>query len=156
MSYLKLAKVLGPIILIGLVALAFHMVWTDRDKWKDVATRSAEKAKEVGQFKQVLPEDAPSAIEKIGTQKLDLLRKLNDTKEALNDQTFRVLELGQQTQRLRSEADRQRALVQQLTVQRDAWIAKAKAASTRTQRLSAEEEVRQCEEAMDALYQAGF
>ena len=40
--------------------------------------------------------------------------------------------------------------------QRDAWIARARAAETRTERLSAEEELRECEAVLDRLYSQGF
>jgi hypothetical protein len=43
-----------------------------------------------------------------------------------------------------------------LRAQRDGWIAKARTAATRTQRLSDQKEAHDCEESANALYQAGF
>lgn len=78
------------------------------------------------------------------------------SREAVVDQTQRVVALGEETKRLRALSDRERAMVAQLKAQRAGWISRAQQAATRTERKAAEAEAAECSAAMDALYKAGF
>lgn len=73
---------------------------------------------------------------------------------ATQSETIRAYEA--ETNRLRAISERNAELAAAAIRDRDMWIARAEQASTRTERLSAEEELRQCEEVLNALYEADF
>lgn len=54
------------------------------------------------------------------------------------------------------EAEANRKMAETAARLRDVWIKRAREAATRTERLSAEEELKQCEAVLDALYSRGF
>lgn len=156
MGYLTLAKILGPVLLIGLVLGWGVRVNHLRASWQEKTTTLVAVTAEVAGVPKLKVKDAPGAIRQIGHDRDIYLAALTKTKAALNSQTQLVVEMGEETAKLRAESARQAELVRKLAAQRDGWIRKAEAASTRTERKSFEEEARDCESAMDALYQAGF
>lgn len=87
----------------------------------------------------------------------DKARAERDTARQLVDiQSASIEELQRQSEEAAREAAAQRKLIAEARKQRDAWIARARAAETRTQRLSAEQEVAECEAVLDKLYSSGF
>lgn len=74
------------------------------------------------------------------------LQRQSDAVRAWKDEADRLAQLGVEN----------RKLVQAAIAQRDEWIRRARAAETRTERLSAEAELRETEEVLDALYASGF
>lgn len=64
--------------------------------------------------------------------------------------------LEQQTAEAAARAKANRDLAENTARQRDFWIKQAKASSTRTERLSAEDEVKECETVLDTLYSSGL
>jgi hypothetical protein len=153
-----LLKIGGPFVLLLAVLGYIGHLRHDRDGWKKAAVAITNELQTVGRFKGPLDprKQGLKAVRRLGEQRDDYLRQLIDNKAALLRQTQLVLDLGSETQRLRAISAQQAEMVRKLKAERDGWIRKAERAATRTERLSAEQELRQCEEAMDALYQAGF
>lgn len=92
---------------------------------------------------------------------LELRRKTAITERdhallVVDTQSRSITELQQETADAEAKSAADRKLIAATVQQRDIWIKRAKAAETRTERLSAEEEVRQCEHILDELYQSGF
>jgi hypothetical protein len=162
MGAMTLLRIGGPILLLLALAGYIAHLTNDRNGWRRTANAiTAEAGKVAGLArKDGKPFEAKKhgimLVRKVGEQRDGYLSDLNDHKAALLSQTQKVIDLGAETQRLRALSLQQAELVRKLTAQRDGWIKKAEQAATRTQRLSHEQEARQCEEAMDALYQAGF
>ena len=156
MGYLTLAKILGPVLIISLLFAHDRRIEHLRAGWQHKTVTLVAVTAEVAGAPKLKIKDAPAAIRQIGKDRDAYLAALTKTKAALNSQTALVVEMGEETAKLRAEADRQAELARKLAAQRDGWIRKAQAAATRTQRRTFEEEAKDCEAAMEALYQAGF
>lgn len=175
MSYMKILKIIGPILI--LLALVGYIKRLDalRDGWRQAAVAIADEAQASSGLNPPaeprkdgkpppLAEERAGVVRKrglaaVGTlaaQRDEYLRQRNDNKRALLDQTARVLDLAAETQRLRAQAAEQLELVKRLKKERAALISKAERAANRTERRSCEEEIQEMEEALDALYHAGF
>jgi len=153
MGYLR---ILGPILAFALLAGWGARVNQLRGEWQHKTLALVAVVAEVGGVDKLQVKNAGAKVREIGAAR-DRYRRARDAAQtALLDQTQRVVAMGEETARLRALSDRQAELVRNLTAQRDQWIKRAEQAATRVQRLSFEEEAQQCEEAMDALYQAGF
>lgn len=67
-----------------------------------------------------------------------------------------IVHLQKESEQAAEQADAARKLVASTIKERNAWIDRAKLAETRTSRLTAEQEVAECEQVLDSLYSAGF
>lgn len=98
----------------------------------------------------------PDAVRKIDKDR-QAFRKERDTALAVVDlQSSSITQLEQEGIAAAQRAEANRKLFEETKRQRDAWIQRARAAETRTERLSAEEELRECEAVLDSLRQQGF
>lgn len=98
-----------------------------------------------------------AAVTKTLVEQRNTARSERDTARVLVEtQSNAIAALEQETQEYIRNARAQREMVEEATRQRDIWIARARNASNRTERLSAEEEIRQCEQVLDSLYSQGF
>lgn len=97
----------------------------------------------------------------------DLLRKIDADRRALTKerdtalavvdlQSTSITQLEQEGIAAAQRAEANRKLFEETKRQRDAWIQRARAAENRTERLSAAEELRECEAVLDSLRQQGF
>lgn len=100
---------------------------------------------------QIIP-----TLKVIGTDRDTARRERDGFKATAASQSAKVIALGAETARLKAQSNAAVAQAQVVTQQRDHWIAEAKAASTRTTRLPDDQEVKQMEDALDALYGNGF
>jgi hypothetical protein len=137
---------------LGWVARIDHL----RATYKAQITHLVGVVAEVSGVPKLKVKDSPAAVRRIGADRDTYYSNWQSVKSSLQTQTNRVIDLGKKRDAAIAEADRARAQVASLKAQRDGWIKKAQAASTRTQRRSAEAEVAECQATMDALYQAGF
>lgn len=71
-------------------------------------------------------------------------------------QSRSIDEMGREAAQAKIAAEQQRKLIDATLRERDAWIARAKSAETRTQRKSDQEEVAECNRVLDDLYANGF
>ena len=83
-------------------------------------------------------------------------RERDNARDVLAVQTESIRRYEAETKRLRQISAEQAQLAARLIADRDKWIAKAKSAATRTARLSAEQELEECNGVLDSLYAAGF
>lgn len=98
----------------------------------------------------------PDAVRKIDDDRQQF-RKERDTALAVVDlQSSSITQLEQEGIAAAERAEANRKLFEETKRQRDAWIQRARTAETRTERLSAEEELRECESVLDSLRQQGF
>lgn len=90
-------------------------------------------------------------------QERDTARKERDAALQVVDlQTASIDRLEQETAEAARRSAESLKLVQAAIRERDAWIKRAKTAGTRTERLSAEAEVGECERVMIELFEGGF
>lgn len=93
---------------------------------------------------------------KIGAERTRYRRERDEAQAVVDVQSDSIRTLEQEHADAMRQAEQRRKQIAEVTRQRDAWKARAQSAETRTERLSAEEELRQCEEVLDRLYQRGF
>lgn len=98
----------------------------------------------------------PVAVYAVDIDRKNLRAERDDARGRVATQTNSIRALEAESKQAIRLAETQRMQIEELTRQRDTWIRVARNASTRTERLSAEEEAKQCEDAMDRLYQQGF
>ena len=67
-----------------------------------------------------------------------------------------VKRAGEETQRAMAETEEAQRKIAKLTKERDQWIARARSASTRTERMTAELELAECVSALSELRASGF
>lgn len=85
-----------------------------------------------------------------------LVRERDNARGVVKIQSDSINAYAAETKRLARLGDENRKLAEATVRERDAWIQRAKAAETRTERLSAELELEECNAVLDALYRAGF
>lgn len=98
----------------------------------------------------------PDAVRKIDKDRQGFRKERDDARAVVDLQSNSITQLEQEGSEARAKAEANRKLVAETMRQRDAWIQRARAAETRTERLSAEEELRECEAVLDSLRQQGF
>ncbi len=106
--------------------------------------------------RKVTADAAPVTIEALGVLRDRYRQERNDARTVVDRQSASIRAAGMETARLAGVADRNRQLADATARERDGWIQRARAAETRTQRLSAEAEVEECDAVLDALYRDGF
>lgn len=77
-------------------------------------------------------------------------------RQLVDIQSNSIARLGQETETAKARAEANRKAADEAARQRDFWIKQARTASTRTERLSAEQELAECEAVLDSLYSSGF
>lgn len=106
--------------------------------------------------RKVKEDAAPVTIEAVGIQRDRLRQERNEARGIVDQQTASIRAAGAETERLRKLSQRDRDLAEATIRQRDEWIRRAQAAETRTQRLTAQAEMEECNAVLDALYSDGF
>lgn len=100
--------------------------------------------------------DIPKAVVRIDLERARYRRERDAAQGVVDVQSSSIRALEQETNAAQASAAANRKLIVEVTRQRDAWIARARSAETRTERLSAEEELKQCNDVLDRLYSQGF
>ncbi len=98
----------------------------------------------------------PETVRKIDGDRKALRKERDDALAVVDLQSSSITKLEQEGIEAAERAAANRKLFEETKRQRDAWIQRARAAETRTERLSAEEELRECEAVLDSLRQQGF
>lgn len=98
----------------------------------------------------------PDTVRKIDGDRKALRKERDDALAVVDLQSSSITKLEQEGIEAAERAAANRKLFEETKRQRDAWIQRARAAETRTERLSAEEELRECEAVLDSLRQQGF
>jgi predicted transcriptional regulator len=84
------------------------------------------------------------------------VRERDNAREVVRTQSDSIRAYEQETRRLRAISEERRSQAARLIADRNFWIAQAKKAADRVERLSAEAELAQSEAALNALYQSDF
>lgn len=106
--------------------------------------------------RKVSPAEAPVAIEAVGIVRDRYRQQRDEARGVVDRQSASITALAAESARQAAIGARNRQLAETALRERDTWIARATAAETRTDRLSAEAEAAECERVADALYQDGF
>jgi len=96
------------------------------------------------------------AANKIGAERARYLRERDQERAANEVMAGSVQRLAAETTVAVQESEEAHRKLAKLEKERDRWIARARAAETRTERLTAEQEVAECVEAMSNLRRQGF
>ena len=110
---------------------------------------------EIGEPKPSFKE-LPTAVKKLDLDRATLKRERDDALSVVDMQSTSIVQLEQEGIEAARKAEANRKLIEEATRQRNAWIQRARTAETRTERLSAEEELRECEAVLDSLRSRGF
>lgn len=150
-GYLALA---GGLAILLFVSLAF--------RWNSLRAQHLETINNVSSvltdagWRNVNERTLQGAVSQVLNQR-DKARAERDKAVVVIDlQTAGIETMERDAKAAREESARQRQIIAQTMKERDAWIAKAKNAATRTERLSAEQEIAECESVLNSLYVAGF
>lgn len=122
-----------------------------RERLDTIRIAFKDMGEKVGGYDDILP-----AANKVGAERARYLRERDQERAANEIMAGSVKRLGEETAVALQEAEDAQRKVAQLTKERDSWIAKARSASTRTERMSAELEVAECVAALSELRQSGF
>jgi ribosomal protein L20 len=106
--------------------------------------------------RKVTADVAPVTIEALGVLRDRYRQERNAARGLVERQSASIRAAGAETARLAGIAERNRQLAEATSRERDVWISRARAAETRTERLSAEAELEECNAVLDALYRDGF
>ena len=98
----------------------------------------------------------PDTVRKLDSDRQGFKKERDDARAVVDLQSSSITKLEQEGIEAAERAAANRKLFEETKRQRDAWIQRARAAETRTERLSAEEELRECEAVLDSLRQQGF
>ena len=144
----------GGIAVLMFVSLAF--------RWNSLRAQHLETIENVSTvltdagWKNVNERTLQGAVAKVLAER-DKARAERDKAVVVIDlQTAGIETMERDAKAARDEAFHQKQLIEKTTRERGIWIAKAKSASTRTERQSAEQEVAECESVLNGLYGAGL
>lgn len=101
--------------------------------------------------------DNVAAVAKTIVSQRDQARTERDQARTLVDiQSANIKALSDETAEYIRNAQAQKRMIEETARQRDIWIKRAREASTRVERMTAEQELKQCEEVLDSLYAQSF
>lgn len=106
--------------------------------------------------RKVSADAAPVTIEALGVLRDRYRQERNDARAVVERQSASIRAAGAETARLAGIGERNRQLAEATARERDVWIGRARVAETRTERLSAEAEMEECDAVLNALYADGF
>lgn len=105
---------------------------------------------------KVAPKNAASLVKRLADDRMTYRAERDSARSVLRLQSGKIIALEEETQRLKRLSEDNAKMARKVIEERNVWIARARAAATRTERLAAEQELVQCQEVLDALFQAGF
>lgn len=101
-------------------------------------------------------QNAATLVKRLADDRAVFRSERDTARGVLRVQSGKIQTLEQETTRLRQLSEENAKLARKVIEERNVWIKRAREASTRTERLLAEQELAQCEEVLDALFEAGF
>lgn len=144
---------------LGVTALLGLSLWitTGRlDRANSLISETRGAVAQVAGVKSVESKNLVTTIRDIGTKMGVLQRERDSYKLTSETQSRSIRALEEETRRAKAEAARATASARQAIRQRDKWIAEAESRSRRTEPMELQREAQQMEDALDALYEAGF
>lgn len=154
------ARIVAGIGIAALIAILGLSAWgwrvdTLRGRYLDRLNSVRIVLADVGMGKPKAGEEA-NAVKLLGAERDKAIAERDQARTLVDVQSASIDRLHAETVEAEREAEANRKLVAATVKERDAWIARAKAAETRTERLSAEQEVAECEAVLDDLREKGF
>lgn len=155
LAYLKSAIGIATLLVVaGLLAWGTRVDYL-RGSYKAQLEKVVVAFVDIGEPKPSFKE-LPSAVKKLDLDRASYKRERDDALSVVDVQSTSITRLEQEGLEAAQEAAANRKLVAETIRQRNAWIQRARQAETRTERLSAEEELRECEAVLDSLRSRGF
>lgn len=152
----RLAAAIGAAMLVAIVATA---LWG----WRVDTLRGRYRALLDGVVLVLEPKlgrvkypDIPGAVTGVLEEGEKLRRERDNARAVVKAQSDSITAYEAETQRLTRLSEENRKLAEAVIRERDTWIRRARSAETRTERLSAEQELEECNAVLDALYREGF
>lgn len=156
MGYLKLARILGPLIVIALLTAWALRLNNRRAYWQDITVAVTSVLGNAVDNPKLKPGKAVETAREVVRTRDQYQRERDSANQALVVQGQSILDAEVVAAKAKADAARAVLGVKKLTEQRDIWIAKARAAATPTERLTCEQELANVEETLDALRNSGF
>lgn len=112
--------------------------------------------KDIGENPKTSNEAMAAVIAKVGAQRKMYQVERDNARATVDIQNASISAMQSESEQAAERAAQNRKLIETVTKQRDMWIQRAKSAETRTARLSAQEELNECQRVLNDLYQSGF
>lgn len=100
--------------------------------------------------------DTPAGVKDLAADYRLAKTERDEARGVVDLQTASIDRLEQETQEAAQKSVAQAKLIAATKRERDAWIKRAREAETRVERLTAEQELAECEQVLDSLYARGF
>lgn len=113
-------------------------------------------ADDAGRVFKPTARNAATLVKRLSDDRNQFRAERDTARNVLNVQSGKIKALTEETQRLQQLSEENAKLARKVIAERDVWIKRAREASTRAERLAAEQELAQCQEVLDALFEAGF
>ena len=136
-------------------ALWVHRVDQLRAKYHGYADQAVAALTNAG-FKNVKPERIGADIGALAKDRDTAHDNWAAADATIGRQSNSITALHAQTNDLIAKANARAKQIEAVTAQRDKWIAEARKAETRTDKMSAAAEVAECDYVLDQLYKSGF
>ncbi|TXH56491.1 MAG: hypothetical protein E6Q97_06285 [Desulfurellales bacterium] len=152
------AAALAVLALVSSVALHFRAdrkVRDERDTYKERLSTIRVEFKTGGGIKVKAGKEI-EGVKLVIRQRDEALADKALADRVIDNQSASIAALEDETKAAQAKAARERKLKEETIRERDMWIKRARTAATRTERLSAEEELAQCEAVLDRLRAQGF
>lgn len=155
-------KILAGIGIAGLLTVIGLLVWGSLEhNWRVKAEDRLNSIRitidgALGNKKPTSDEDLPDEAEDLA-QRYDLAQEQRDSaREVVEIQSGSITALERESDAALRLAESRQKLIEATTRERDRWIKRARDAETRAERLTAEQELEECETVLDSLYRQGF
>ena len=149
-----LVSLLPVLLIIGAVGWGMRVDHLRRQHLADVKAVGAA-LRDVG-FRGKMPGDYPDAIRWLDRERLRFLKSRNDLRAAIDEQNARIAALEDQRDAYAREAKAAQDRAAAAIDARDRWIAKAEAAAARAEAKTCDQEIREANDALDAIRNSGF
>lgn len=83
-------------------------------------------------------------------------RERDNARAVVQQQSEAIRVYEAETKRLQAISAEKQKLVAKLIADRNVWIGKARTAASRVEKLTAEQELKECDQVLDAIYEADF
>lgn len=153
-----IAAGLAVLALVATIAMHFRndgRVRDERDAYRERLSTIRIEFKDRGGI-NVKPGKEVEGVKLVIRQRDEALADKALADRVIDNQSASIAALEDETKAAVAKAARERKLKEDTIRERDMWIRRSREASTRTERLSAEEELAQCEAVLDRLRAQGF
>ncbi len=155
-------KILAGIGIAGLLAVIGLLVWGSLEhNWRVKAEDRLNSIRitidtAMGNAKPTSDRDLPSGVKDLAADRNLALSERDQARGVVDLQTASIDRLEQETELAARKSAADQKLIQATLRERDRLIARAKQAETRLDRLTAEQELEECEAVLDSLYRDGL